>query len=369
MKTFEYRLRPNVKQDALLWKVLTLSRELYNSALQELNDHYGATGKHLNLFAQDKNHGKKQHPEIPAVVVDTTLKRLHNSFANFFRGIKQGRHIGLPRFKSYLRWNSIQFRDADTNGIEGNRFKAGKLLGGRIRFNKHRDFEGTLKFCRIVRRPSGWYLQCTCDNISIRKLPKNKKAIGLDVGIKSLVADSEGNAVENPKFLNKSLRKLRVVQRRIARRKKGSNRRKRACCIAARIHEKIHNQRKDYLHKVSRDYINGYGTIVVEDLDIAGMMGNGIFSRSIADASWNTLIGMLSYKAEEAGRKLVKVNPSYTSQMCSRCGNMMMKSLSVRTHVCPHCGYIDDRDVNAAKNILGLGLSLQESSNAKTMLS
>jgi putative transposase len=229
--------------------------------------------------------------------------------------------------------------------------------------------EGVLKFCRIVRRPSGWYLQCVCDDILDKKLPVNTNAIGLDVGIKSLVTDSNGGVTENPKFLNKSLRKLRVAQRRITRRKKGSNRRKKACRIAARIHERIHNQRQDYLHKVSRSYVNNYGTIVVEDLNIGGMVQNHCLARSIHDASWNILVGLISYKAEEAGRRLVKINPAYTSQKCSECGNMVMKSLSVRTHTCPHCGYTDDRDVNAAKNILRLGRSLQESSNAKAMLS
>jgi putative transposase len=364
MKTYEYRLRPNAKQDALLWNVLKLSRELYNTALQELNEHYKATGKHLNLFAQDKKHGKTQHPEIPAVVVDTTLKRLHTAFANFFRGIKSGRKIGFPRFKDARRWTSIQFRDAGSTGIDGNRFKAGKLCGGKIGFVKHREMEGTLKSCRIVRRPSGWYLQCICDNLPSKKLAKSDKAIGLDMGVKSLVADSDGNITENPKFLNKSLKKLRIAQRTISRRKKGSRRRKKACRIAARIHERISNQRRDFLHKLSRKYVNEYGLIVVEDLNISGMVRNHCLARSIQDASWNMLDGMIAYKAEEAGRQFVKVNPAYTSQKCSKCGEMVMKSLSVRTHTCPHCGYTDDRDVNAAKNILRLGQSLQELSYA-----
>jgi len=369
MKTYEYRLRPNAKQEALLWKVLILSREFYNNALQELVEHYKTTGKHMNLFAQDKLHGKKQHPEIPAVVVDTVLKRLHNSFARFFAGIKQGKKVGFPRFKSARGWNTIQFRDADTNGIDSVYFKAGKLLGGKIRFNKHREMLGILKFCRIVRQPSGWYLQCVCDNIQEQKLPLSDKAIGLDVGIRYLVADSDGNKVENPKFLRKSLHKLRVAQRKIARRKRGSRRRKKACRISARIHEKICNQRRDYLHKVARNYVNNYGIIVVEDLRIQNMVRNHHLALSISDAAWNILFDFISYKAENAGRKFIKVNPRFTSQKCANCGELVWKALSVRTHICPHCGYIECRDVNAAKNILGLGLSLQEPSNAKAMFS
>lgn len=358
MKTYEYRLRPNKEQDALLWKVLRLSREMYNQGLQELNDHYKATKKHLNLFAHDKLHSKAQHPDLPAVVVDTTLKRLHESFARFFVGIKHGRKVGFPRFKAANRWFSIQFRDATANGIEGNQFKAGKLLGGKIRFIKHREIQGVLKYCRILRRPSGWYLQCVCEAPS-KSLPKSDKVIGLDMGITHLVADSEGNKVENPKFLKQSLKRLAHAQRRLARRKKGSHRRKKAARMVARVHEKIANQRKDYLHKVSRSYVNAYGTIVVEDLNITGMVKNGHLARSIVDASWDTLSRMIAYKAEEAGRQFVKVPPQWTSQKCSSCGEMVQKALSVRTHVCPHCGYVACRDVNAAKNILRLGLSLQ----------
>lgn len=364
MKTYEYKLRPNQKQYELLQKTLFLSNCLYNGALQELKDHYASTGKYMNLFVQDKKHGKVQHPDLPAVVVDTTLRRLHDSFSRFFQGVKKGRKTGFPRFKDARRWSSIQFRDSTTNGIDGNRFKAGKLLGGKIRFIKHREMEGTLRFCRILRRSSGWYLQCVCDNIPKNRLENNDKGVGLDMGIKSLVVDSDGNKVENHRFLNKSLKKLRIAQRTIARRKNGSNRRKKACKVVARIHERIHNQRKDFLHKVSRQYVNKYGTIVVEDLSTEKMVSNSNFARSIYDASWTMLIGMIAYKAEEAGRQFVKVNPAYTSQQCSNCGEMVMKSLSVRTHSCPHCGYNDDRDINAAKNILRLGRSLQTPSSA-----
>lgn len=348
--TYEFRLRPNGEQEAALWAALKATHELYNQGLQELVDHYKATEKHLNLFQHDKLHGTKQHPDIPAVRVDTTLKRLHRSFENIFRAIKDGLKVGFPRFKSANRWHTLQFRDAASNGISGCYFKAGKKLGGDIRFNLHRPIEGKLRFCRIVRRPSGWFLQAICEDVP-QPLPATGKAIGLDFGVINLVADSDGNKVENPKNLQKSLEKLRKAQRRITRRKKGSKRRKKAARLAARQHERIANQRKDHLHKVARKYVNAYDTIVVEDLQVANLIRNGNLSRAIADASWSMLRSLIEAKAECAGRRFVAVRPHFTSQKCSCCGRMVEKSLSVRTHVCP-CGYVDDRDVNAARNIL-----------------
>ena len=360
MISYEYRLRPTAKQEAALLNALRLTRELYNNGLEELIEHYNETGKHLNHFAHDKLHGKAQHPDIPAVLVDTTIKRLHRSFANFFRGIKDGKRVGFPRFKAANRWHTLQFRDGTSNGIDGCYFKAGKLLGGKIRFNKHREIEGKLKFCRIVKRPSGWYLQAICEDEAM-PLPVNDKVIGLDFGIKHLVADSEENKVANPQHLKKSLRKLAKAQRRLARRKKGSHRRKKAAKLVARIHEHIANQRKDYLHKTARRYVNAYGTIVIEDLKPANMVRNHHLARSISDSSWGMLRNLFESKAEKAGRTVIAVPPHYTSQKCSGCGEMVQKALSVRTHVCPHCGYVACRDTNAARNIknLGLGLSLR----------
>ena len=348
--TYEYRMRPTNKQVKQLNRMLWLTRTAYNDMLQELIDNYKATGKHMNRFAQDKLHGKARHPEIAAVLVDTTVVRVQRSFENFFRGLKGGRKIGFPRFKSARSWSTLQYRDAH-NALNGNYFQSGKPVAGNIRVNVHRPMEGEFKFGRIVRRPSGFYLQCVCEEVE-HEPTANDKAVGVDVGLLHFVADSAGNTVENPRFLQKSLKRLAKAQKVLARRKKGSGRRKKQVAVVARIHEHITNQRKDYLHKVSRQYVNGYGFIAVEDLNISGMVQNHHLARSIADASWGMFVDMLSYKAESAGGKLVKVAPQYTSQKCSRCGEYVEKSLSVRTHICPSCGYVADRDVNAARNIL-----------------
>ncbi len=347
-------MRPNTQQEQALMSVLTATRLMYNACLEELITHYKETGKYMHLYEQDKKHGKKEHPDLPAVVVDTTLKRLHRSFTNFFQGRKNGLKVGFPRFKGANAWNTIQFRDA-TSYVKGNYFHAPKQCGGIIRLVLHRPIEGTFKFARVVLRPSGWYLQCVCET-EARPLPKKNNAVGLDMGIRYLVADSDGNIIDNPKHARRSAENLAKAQRKLAKCKKGSNRRKKARHKVARIHERITHQRKDTLHKASHHYVKYYQTIVVEDLPVANMVQNHCLAFSITDASWGLLRLYLENKAASAGRQMIAVAPHYTSQKCSQCGEHVQKSLSVRTHLCPFCGYIADRDENAARNILHAGM-------------
>jgi len=215
----------------------------------------------------------------------------------------------------------------------------------------HRSLEGSFRFARIVKRPSGWYLQCVCA-VEPKPLPDNGTVVGLDMGITYLVVDSEGNTTENPRAYKRSLERLAKAQQVVSRRVNGSRRRRKAVRNVARIHDRIANQRKDALHKVSRRYINQYQTIVVEDLQPANMVKNHSLAQAISDSAWSMLRSYLSYKAEEAGRVVEAVPPHFTSQKCSRCGEYVQKSLSVRTHICPHCGFVADRDVNAAMNIV-----------------
>jgi putative transposase len=329
---------------------------MYNACLEELITYYKETGKYMHLYEQDKHHGKEAHPDLPAVVVDTTLKRLHRSFTNFFRGLKEGRKIGFPRFKGANAWNTIQFRDA-ANCLDNGRFKAPQQCGGRIRVIVHRPLEGTFKFARIVLRPSGWYLQCVCETPP-SPLRQKDNAVGLDMGIRYLVADSNGHIIDNPKHAKRTAKRLAKAQKRLAKCKKGSVHRKKAKKKVARIHEHITNQRKDTLHKASRHYVDGYQVIAVEDLQVANMVRNHCLAFAIADASWGMFRQYLEAKAESAGRQVIAVRPHYTSQKCSSCGEYVEKSLSVRTHVCLFCGYIADRDENAARNILQRGLQV-----------
>jgi putative transposase len=356
MRTYEYRLRPTKAQAHALMKTLMASRTMYNACLEELITHYKETGRYLHLYEQDKRHGKAAHPDLPAVVVDTTLKRLHRSFTNFFRGLREGGKVGFPRFKNAHAWKTIQFRDA-ANCLDNGRFKAPQQMGGRIRVIVHRPLEGTFKFARIVLRPSGWYLQCVCET-EPQLFPKKENAVGLDLGLRYLVADSNGDTIDTPKHAKKSAKKLARAQRKLAKCNRGSHRRKKAKHLVARTHERIHNQRKDTLHKASHHYVKHYQTIVVEDLKVANLVRNHSLAFAIADASWGMFRQFLENKAESAGRKMITVAPHYTSQKCSSCSESVHKSLSVRTHVCPFCGYLADRDENAARNILQRGLQV-----------
>jgi putative transposase len=337
-------------------KTLIASRKMYNACLEELITHYKETGKHMHLYEQDKRHGKEAHPDLPAVVVDTTLKRLHRSFTTFFRGLKEGRKVGFPRFKNAQAWHTIQFRDAK-NCLDNGRFKAPGQCGGRIRVIVHRPMVGTFKFARIVLRPSGWYLQCVCET-EPAPLPRRENAVGLDMGLRYLVADSNGHIIDNPRHAKKTAKRLAKAQKRLARCKKGSVRRKKAQHQVARQHERIANQRKDTLHQASRSYVDGYQVIAIEDLRVANLVRNHCLAFAIADASWGLFRQLLEAKAESAGRQVIAVRPHYTSQQCSSCGASVEKSLSVRTHVCPFCGYSADRDENAARNILQRGLQV-----------
>jgi putative transposase len=349
-------MKPNKQQEQALVAVLIASRRFYNQGLEELITHYQVTGKYLHLYEQDKRHGKKEHPDLPAVVVDTVLKRLHRSFTNFFQACRDGRKVGFPRFKGANAWTTIQFRDR-THHLDGRYFVAPKPCGGRIRIIVHRKMEGAFKFARIVLRPSGWYLQCICET-EPEPLPHQDNAVGLDMGIRYLIADSNGHIIDNPKHGRSTAKRLAKAQRRLARCKKGSHRRKKAKKQIARIHERIHNQRKDTLHKASHHYVKHYQTIVIEDLRVTNMVQNHCLAFAIADASWGMLRQFLESKAESANRQVIAVAPHYTSQQCAQCGAYVQKSLSVRTHLCPFCGSIAGRDTNAARNILHRGLQV-----------
>lgn len=357
IRTYTFQLLPTRAQEKHLADALEATRLIYNEGLAELINHYKDTGKSLNRFARDRMHNKARHPEVAAVLVDTTIARLHGSFSNFFRGLKSGQKVGYPRFKSANRWNSFQFRDAQQH-IKDGRLMVPHKMGRSIKVKQHRDIDGKFLRARIVRKSSGWYVQAVCE-VDAVALPQSAKAIGLDFGLTSLVADSNGEITKNPKYFRTSMKKLGKLQRSLAKKKPGSNRRKKAKAQVAKHYEHINNQRRDYLHKVARRYVNEYGIIAIEDLNVSGMGKSRAFSRSIHDASWGMLRTLLEEKAESAGRQIIAVAPQYTSQKCSECGAHVQKSLSVRTHSCIECGYNDDRDVNAAKNILRLGLSLQ----------
>jgi len=361
-KTFEYRLYPNRAQRGLLLSSLAQSRRLYNEMLEELKSHYDQTGTFLSGYDLAYRFKGRGGEHVPQTVVQTLANRLDKARKRFFHRKELGQKVGFPRFKSANRWRSIQLRqyglgrdvflDPDTG-----RLRVPKKLGSRLKVKLHRPLEGTPKTAHLVYRADGhWYVLIVCD---LGEAPEKRDgaAVGLDVGLTHFVADSDGNTIENPRCFRKSHKKLRRAQRKIARRKKGSNRRRKASRQTAKQHLKIARQRKDHAHKIARRYVDQYAFIGVEDLRVENLLKNRHLARAIADASWSAFKNILVLKAEEAGVRVVEVPPRFTSQRCFECGEIVQKSLSVRVHVCPHCGYVEDRDVQAAKNILRASLA------------
>ncbi|MFH1453459.1 MAG: transposase, partial [Armatimonadota bacterium] len=231
---------------------------------------------------------------------------------------------------------------------------------GRFKLFLSRAISGTIKTVTIRRTSSGkWFVAFSCDDVPERKLPESIDEVGIDAGVKNLLVDTCGNFIDNPKNFRKSEKVLRRRQRALSRKKKSSYRRRKVRIIVAKTHEKIANQRKDFWHKKANSYIQNFGIIYIENLNIKGMVRNRHLSKSIADCSWGMFFNLLCYKAEEAGRIVIKVRPHGTSQKCSKCGKNVSKDLSVRVHHCSFCGIELDRDLNAAINILRFGQNLR----------
>jgi putative transposase len=233
---------------------------------------------------------------------------------------------------------------------------------GRIRIRLHRPIEGTPKTVTISREADGWYACISCADVPAEPLPPTGQETGIDMGLKVFLATAEGEVVENPRHYRIAERGLRRAQRRVARRQQGSHRRRKAVALLKRKHLKIARQRRDFHHKAALSLVRQYDTVYYEELQTANMVRNHHLAKSISDAAWSAFLTILAFKAAYAGKRAIAVPPAYTSQDCSGvvpdgspCSERIQKSLSVRTHVCPRCGLVLDRDANAALNILALG--------------
>ena len=360
-KSFLYRLYPNKAQADKLSSLLDTARWLYNSALQERRDAWRFNHKSLNYYdqASELKELRKEIPEVGQLnyhVTQDIFRKLDKSFKAFFRRVKNGEKPGYPRFKGRDQFNSITFPDYS----KGIKIKNGQLYiqnVGLLKIKMHRPLEGEINIVTIKRICDKWYAIFS-NTVDIEPLPISDKQVGIDVGLESFAVTSDREYINNPHYLREAQAELRVAQRKVSRHKKGSSNRRKAVKLLAKQHLKISNQRKDFLHKVSREIVDTYGFIAVEKLQIGNMVKNHCLARSISDASWGTFLNILSYKAEWAGREFIQVDPSGTSQICSSCGIKVPKDLSVRVHDCPNCGISLHRDYNAASNILALGRSV-----------
>lgn len=357
-KSFQFRLKVTKKQARLLNEQLQECRWLYNALLSQKILAYDELEMSLTkiqqlMFLPELKIERPGLDKVYSQVLQNVVDRLDKAFKGFFRRCKQGEKPGFPRFRGVHRYNSFCYPQSGF-AIEGRELRLSKV--GCLRILFHRPIEGKIKTCTLKKNATGsWDVSFSCE-VDTHPMPPVVKSIGIDVGLKQFATLSNGKEIANPKFFKQEEKALGNAQRQCAKLARGTVERRKKGKAVARIHERIKNRRKDFCHKESKKIVNEYQYICVEDLAIKEMIANSSFAKSIADASWNQFCRYLTYKAEEAGRKIGLVNPAYTTQDCSKCGHREPKALSERRHICGQCGYQTSRDLNAAQNILALGL-------------
>ncbi len=364
IKAFKFRAYPTVVQTKELEWTLLRCRELYNAALEERILAYRMVGKSVNYYDQanslrDVKEARPEYKNLHSQVLQDVLKRLEKAFQAFFRRVKQGAvKAGFPRFQGRNRFDSFTFPQAANTGIK--LLEDGRVrvhgIGGSLKVKWHRPLEGKLKTATLKRECDQWYIVFTCE-VEKNLLVLTGDSVGIDVGLNHFCVTSDGEFVDNPRLHRKAQAKLRVQQRTVSRRKRGSNRRRKAVKLLAKTHQKVKNQRKDFHHKAAHDLVKRFDLIAIEELNVKGLARTRL-AKSVADVGWSNFANILESKAECAGKLVVRVNPNYTSQDCSSCGHREKHLLSVREFTCAKCGALHQRDHNAAKNILARGIEL-----------
>jgi putative transposase len=364
-KTCKYKLKPSPEQERELERVLGLCCRLYNVALEHRKTAYERCHVSISRYAQeaelkDIRAEFPEYADIHSHVLQDALARLDKAFQAFFRRLKAGEKPGYPRFRSHSRYNSLTYKEFGNGARLDNGFLVLSKIG-RIAVRWSRPIEGTPKTVTISREADGYYVGFSCADVPVQPLPPTGQETGVDVGLASFATLSNGASIFTPRWYRKAERRLKTAQRCVSRRKKGSHRRRNAVKLLAKAHLKVHRQRQDFHHKEALKLVQQHDTIYLEDLQVANMVRNHRLAKSIADASWARFRAILAAKAAYAGRRVVAVPPAYTSQDCSGCGRRVLKSLSVRTHICPNpdCGLVLDRDENAARNIERAGQALR----------
>lgn len=359
--TYKYRLLPSKRQHAALAMICESQRHLYNAALEERIDCYRKTGRGRSYIDQCRalTQCRRDLPEMAVLPVNLqrwTLKRLDEAFAGFFRRCKRGEKPGFPRFRGKGRWDSFGFAEFSGIRFDSKRLRFKGMSSG-LRAHLHRPLPSTdIRACVFRRDHKGW---AVCFQVAVEALTKHtvETSVGIDLGLKVFAYQSDGIVISNPRIARRAEKEIRCHSRALMRCKRGSKRRMKAKARLAKTHAKIVNARTTWLHQQSARIVNSYDLIAVEDLNVGSMMRHPTLARSIADASWSRFLGFLDYKAERAGGHVIRINPRNTSQKCSGCGELVPKSLAVRTHSCPSCGLAIDRDWNASLNILAAVLS------------
>ncbi len=358
MLSFRFRLYPTKQQAALLDETLSGCCELYNAALQERRDAWRINRESINFAGQSAQlvEIKQVRPELNGIysqVLQDTLRRVDKTFKSFFGRVQRKAKAGFPRFRSCSRYDSFTYPQLGFS-VQGSHLCLSKI--GKVKIKLHREIEGKIKTLTIKREAGRWFA-CFSVEVEGQPLPVRTESVGVDVGLLSFATLSDGTEIDNPRYYREGQKHLRIVQRKVARRKKGSHRRRKAVQLLQRAHAHVSNQRTDFHHKISRWLVNEYGLIVVEELNVKGL-ASGMLAKSVNDAGWSAFIAKLLYKAENAGRELMRVDPRGTSQTCL-CGASTPKTLSQRWHQCSACGLSANRDHVSAQIILARGLRVQ----------
>jgi putative transposase len=360
--SYKYRLKPTASQARILEDQLNLCRFAYNTLLGHCLDERKAgrgtpTHKSLTYLLPVM---KSKTPELDKVfsqVLQNIAKRIRLGFENYWARKRVGLKATPPHFRRIRDYSSLTYPQFGFK-LDDSTLKLSKI--GALRIIQHRPIEGVTKTLTIKRESSGkWYAIFACE-VETKPIKGRLPAVGVDFGLKSIVALSDGTTIEAPQFYRKSEQRLGRLQRIHSKCKMRSKNREKARIVVAKLSGKVANQRRDFLSKIARGIVNKYEKVYIEDLETANLKRNKHLSKSIGDAGWRILRHTLTYMAQRSLGVMVCVAPQYTSQLCSGCGELVPKDLAERIHVCPHCGLVLDRDVNAARVILRKGIGLEQ---------
>ncbi len=350
MITYKFRMYPNKETREKLDFALDICRQTYNNLLEEMNNQAKIDRKAIQHKIVELKNIRPELKEVYSKTLQYECCRLFSNLSALKELKKRGKKIGRLRFKGKDWFKTISYNQSgfwfEQKGSRGI-LELSKI--GIIKVKTHRQVEGNIKQITIKKSLGKWYCMIATD--ATIKIECGKKEVGIDLGINNYIMDSGGNVIEHPKILTKYSQELKTTQQDLSRKKKGSHNRSKARFKIAKLHEKIERTRTDFLHKLSYKYVRDCELIIIENLSIKSMMQSSYNAKNMADASWGRFVQFLTYKAESAGCKIVKIDPKNTTKQCSNCGNIQKMQLWIRTYKCSSCRFEIDRDLNSAINI------------------